>query len=146
MIMVSINFNSMGLKAVRLWAGSLLTASLLLAFSSSPVTAQLEACDFLLSPEDLNTFPTDAEDEDRVVLGQLRDRPYVVLLTYRLQENLPAIRACIPDAFLTSSRLGSYVHIASYQRYRDAKDLARRISESLDIDVRVIHHSRLGRR
>ncbi len=78
------------------------------------------------------------------MIGQVSGRPYIVLLTHDLQESLPIIRACIPDAFLTSSRLGSYIHIASFDNYRDAKELTEQIDESLNIDVRIIHRARLG--
>lgn len=107
-----------------------------------PASAQSEGCDFLVSPQDLNTLEGES---DRIVIGQFEDRPYVVLLTHHLQEHFPTIRACIPDAFVTSSRLGSYIQIASFDNYRDARDLANHIDESLDVNVRVIHHSRLGR-
>ncbi|MEM7793346.1 MAG: hypothetical protein AAF579_02710 [Cyanobacteria bacterium P01_C01_bin.118] len=106
------------------------------------VSAQSEGCDFLTSPQDLNTLEGES---DRIVIGQFEDRPYVVLLTHNLQAHFPAIRACIPDAFLTSSRLGSYIQIASFDNYRDARDLAEHLDQSLDVNVRVIHHNRLGR-
>ncbi|MFG6105491.1 hypothetical protein U2F10_24800 [Leptothoe sp. EHU-05/26/07-4] len=105
------------------------------------VSAQSEDCDFLVSPQEFNTF----ENDDRIVIGHVTSRPYIVLLTHDLEESLPTIRACIPDAFLTSSRLGSYVHVASFDNYRDAKELVNSIDESLSLDVRVIHRARLGR-
>ena len=95
----------------------------------------------MVSPQAYNT----AEGDDRIVIGRVNDRPYIVLLTSDLQDNLSPIRACIPDAFLTSSSLGSYIHIASFDNYRDARELADHMSESLDLDVRIIHQSRLGR-
>ena len=102
--------------------------------------AQPEDCGFLTSPQELNTF----ENEDRLVIGRVSGRPYVVLLTHDLEQNLPTLRACVPDAFLTSSRLGRYVHIASFGNYSDARELADFIDESLGLDVRVIHRARLG--
>lgn len=95
----------------------------------------------MVAPQEFNT----TESDGKIVIGQVRGRSYIVVLTYNLQENLPALRACVPDAFLTSSRLGSYMHIASFNNYRDARELAKQIESSLDIDVRVIHRSRLGR-
>ncbi|MEM1240923.1 MAG: hypothetical protein AAGI45_13865 [Cyanobacteria bacterium P01_H01_bin.26] len=110
--------------------------------SSGDGLAQTDSCSFLEAPQSFNTF----EQGDRIVIGQAGDRPYVVLLTGRLQDNLSAVRSCIPDAFLTSSRLGSYIHIAAFDNSRDARDFASQLREALDLEVRVIHHSRLGRR
>ena len=120
----------------------LTTAITLLRLPSSTVSAQSQEsadCGFLVSPQEFNTFET----EDRIVIGQVSTRPYIVLLTDDLEDSLPVIRACIPDAFLTSSRLGSYIHIASFNSYRDAKELTEQIDESLDLNVRIIHRARL---
>ncbi len=131
------------LNAFPKFIGCLATASTLLVLPSVKALAQSqpsEDCGFLVSPQEFNTF----ESDDRIVIGQVSDRPYIVLLAYDLQEGLPIIRSCIPDAFLTSSRLGSYIHIASFDNYRDAKELTEQIDESLDIDVQIIHRARLG--
>lgn len=119
----------------------LTTLSILLWLTPTRLSAQSEECRFLVSPQEFNT----SEENDRVVIGQIRGRPYTVLLNYEIQSNLPLIRACIPDAFLTSSRRGPYIHIASFDTYRDARDLADVISNSLNIDIRVIHRNRLRR-
>ena len=58
-------------------------------------SAQSDECSFLESPQEFNTV----ENDGRRVIGRDTGRPYIVLLTHDLQENLPAIRACIPDAF-----------------------------------------------
>lgn len=117
----------------------LATASLCLAVPKVSVLAQVVRCSFLASPQNLNTL----EGSDAISIGQLRNRPYVVLITTNLEEQLPIVRACIPDAFLTSSRLGSYMRVASLDNYWDARNLADHIGESLDIHVRVIHENRL---
>ena len=121
-----------------------LTVAVMFGLLSSPGhgLAQTDSCSFLEAPQAFNTI----ERDDRIVIGQADDRPYVVLLTGRLQDNLPTVRSCIPDAFLTSSRLGSYIHIAAFDNSRDARNLASQMREALDLEVRVIHHSRLGRR
>lgn len=133
------DFNATSLGVWRQHICCLATAILFLSLPVVPVSAQSEDCSFLASPEELNTLT----DTDKITIGQLRNRPYVVLLTHNLQDNLPIIRTCIPDAFLTSSRLGSYIHVASFYRYREARDLAEYISSSLDVNVRVIHLNRL---
>ena len=107
--------------------------------NSRALAQQSEDCSFAGSPQNLNTAVTG----EPISIGQLRDRPYIVLITYDLDKNLPFVRACIPDAFLTSSRLGSYIRVASLDDYWDARDWADRIGESLDIYVRVIHENRL---
>lgn len=132
------NFGTENLKRLR---------QLICCFAISSATfwpianasAQSTGCSFLPSPEEFNTFP----ENDKIVIGQIRRQPYVVLLTYNLQDNFPLIRNCIPDAFLTSARLGSYIHIASFSDYRDARDLSKSIAESLGLDIRVIHLNRL---
>lgn len=116
-------------------------ASICLSLSVRRVFAQSEECSFFLSPQGYNT----SEGDGRIVIGRVRERPYVVLLTSDIEDNISAIRACIPDAFLTSSSLGSYMHIASFNNYREAKELADHMNDSLGIDVRIIHQNRLGR-
>ncbi|MEO0868602.1 MAG: hypothetical protein AAFY17_09170 [Cyanobacteria bacterium J06642_11] len=101
--------------------------------------AQSETCSFWSYPQNLNTL----EENGPTIIGQLRNRPYVVLITTDLEAKLPLVRACIPDAFLTSSRLGSYIRVASLDDYWDARDLADHIGESLDTYVRIIHENRL---
>ena len=116
------------------------TASIFLSLPISPASAQSQDCGLLVSTQDLNTF----EGRDgRTVIGQLRRRPYVVVLTRDLHENLPVIRSCVPDAFLTSSRLGSYIHIASFDSYGEAKTLGINLTKALDLRVRVVHLNRL---
>lgn len=136
-------FPSFGYTTWKVWRQSLCccaTAGIFLLLPIFPASAQSEDCSFLASTQDLNTF--DGRD-GRIVIGQLRSRPYVVLVTHDLQDHLLLIRACIPDAFLTSSRLGSYIHIASFDSYRDARALGKSMTEALDVKVRVIHINRL---
>ena len=136
-----LSFGDTDLNSFQKFMCCLATASTFMMLSVGGVSAQSEDCDFLVSPQEFNTF----ENDDRIVIGHVTSRPYIVLLTHDLEESLPTIRACIPDAFLTSSRLGSYVHVASFDNYRDAKELVDSIDESLSLDVRVIHRARLGR-
>ena len=135
------NFNNISLNNLRQCLCCLTTASIILLLSPVSVSAQSADCGFLVAPQTYNTV----EGDGRIVIGRVPDRPYIVLLTHHLQENLSSIRTCIPDAFLTSSSLGSYVHIASLNNYREAKELADDINQALSLDVRIIHHRRLGR-
>lgn len=137
---MSPNFGYTTSKAWRQFLCCYATASILLFLPVPPASAQSEDCGLLGATQDLNTF----EGRDgRTVIGQLRRRPYVVVLTRDLQENLPAVRSCVPDAFLTSSRLGSYIHIASFDSYREAKTLGANLTKALDLRVRVVHLNRL---
>lgn len=113
-----------------------------LLLPSSRSWAQSEDCSFLASPQTFNTFE---RDDGIIVIGHVRTQPYIVLSTADPQANLPVIRTCVPDAFLTSSQLGRYVQVASFDNYREAKDLAELMNDSLDVDIWVIHRNRLGR-
>lgn len=125
---------------VRKYFWCLATFSLCFLGPDARVLAQQsEDCGLLEAPQNLNTSVA----SESIAIGQLRNRPYVVLITYDLQQNLSSVRACVPDAFLTSARLGSYIRVASLDNYWDARDLADRIGESLNIYVRVIHENRL---
>lgn len=117
------------------------TVSMCLLLPSFRGWAQSEVCSFSASPQRFNTF----ERDGIIVVGYERTRPYVVLSATDLQANLPVIRTCAPDAFITSSRLGRYIQVASFDNYREARDLAELMEDSLDVDIRVIHRSRLGR-
>lgn len=138
--MVPYIYGEISLNNVQKCLYCLATLSLCLTGTNSRVLAQQsEDCSFLASPQNLNT----AAGSDAISIGQLPNRPYVVLITHDLQEHLPPVRACIPDAFLTSARLGSYIRVASLDNYWDARDWADHIGESLGIYVRVIHENRL---
>ncbi|MEM6255349.1 MAG: hypothetical protein AAF821_20740 [Cyanobacteria bacterium P01_D01_bin.156] len=100
---------------------------------------QSQPCSFLVSPQHLNT----AEGSNVTSIGQLDNRPYIVLITTDLEARLPIVQTCIPDSFVTSSRLGSYIRVASLDNYWDAKALADHMSDVLDMQVRVIHENRL---
>ena len=140
MILGSFSIGAPNLNSLQKSICCLTTASAFLLLPTITASAQSDECSFLESPQEFNTV----ENEDRRVIGRDASRPYIVLLTHDLQENLPAIRACIPDAFVTSSRLGSYLHIASFSAYGDARELVNFINESLELDVRIIHRARLG--
>ncbi|MBX2864434.1 MAG: hypothetical protein KTR27_12865 [Leptolyngbyaceae cyanobacterium MAG.088] len=137
------NRGSAGFLNIRLVLGFLTTFITFWVLPSSHVSAQVESseeCSFLTSPQEFNTFDRD----EKIVIGRIKSRPYIVLSTRHLQESLSVLRTCVPDAFLTSSRRGSYIHIASFTSYADARALAEMIAESMDhIDVRVIHRNRL---
>ena len=137
---MSLNTGDTRLNNLLKFMSCLVTVSTLLWLPNSSASAQSDNCDFLVVPQAYSTI----EKDDRIVIGQLSDRPYIVLQTYDLEESLPAIRTCIPDAFLTSSRLGRYIHVASFDNYSDANELTESMHEFLDIDVRIMHRTRLG--
>lgn len=132
----------MGLNGLRKIICLIATVSVCLLLPNSRGWAQSEDCSFLASPQTFNTFE---RDDGIIVIGHVRAQPYIVLSTTDPQSSLPVIRTCVPDAFLTSSRLGTYVQVASFDNYREAKDLAELMSDSLDVDIRIIHRNRLGR-
>ena len=140
MILRSLSIGNPNLNSFQKFVCCLTTASAFLLWPNVGASAQSDECGFLESPQEFNTI----ENDERLVIGRAAGRPYIVLLTHDLQENLPTIRACIPDDFLTSSRLGRYMHIASFSAYSDARELANFIDESLGLDVRIIHRARLG--
>jgi hypothetical protein len=73
-----------------------------------------------------------------IVLGDLPDSPYVVAVPGREDVTLEAVRQCVPDAFLTKSRLGSYIRAGAFPHRSDAEKLSRHL-RSLKLDARVMY-------
>ncbi len=91
-------------------------------------------CEFFSEPQRYNTETT----EDAIVIGYRSDRPYRVVLFSTDRETLDEVRACVLDAFVTRSRLGSYIQIASFDRRDDAETISR-ILRSSGYRARVVY-------
>ncbi|MGC1308209.1 MAG: hypothetical protein WA885_13360 [Phormidesmis sp.] len=84
-----------------------------------------QACEFLPESEPLNTQILEDEDEAVIVIGNQLDRRYRVIVRSNNPDNLAAIRACVPDAFLTRDRLGSHIRVGSFARRSEAEAMHR---------------------
>jgi hypothetical protein len=59
-----------------------------------------------------------------IVLGRRTDYRYVVVVPTPSQLTLNAVRQCVPDAFLTRSKLGPYVHAGAFPNRAGAESLS----------------------
>lgn len=95
---------------------------------------EVSACDWLVTPAHINS----EQQGDVIVIGALSDRPYLVVLPHGDTDALALVRRCIPDAFLTQSRLGNYIQAGAFRHRSEAHDLARVMSRE-GFRPRVIH-------
>ena len=97
-----------------------------------------ETCDtFSFDAGFLNTDET-LEDSSVTIIGHLPDHNYVVVVPGRRESLLTEVRQYIPDAFMTSSRLGAYVHAGAFENRSAAEDLSMRL-QACDIRSRVVY-------
>lgn len=92
------------------------------------------ACELFAEPQQFNT----QVQGDVIVIGAQADRRYQVILPNPHEATLPALRDCVTDAYLTQSRMGSYIHIGSFDNRQDARNL-RHILREAGYRARVIY-------
>ena len=98
---------------------------------SLPVQAE---CTLFSEPQRFNTQVTD----DVVVIGRRPNHPYSVVVIDDSEATLATLRLCVLDAYLTRSRLGGYIHVASFSKRQDAEAITR-ILRGDDYPARVIY-------
>ena len=103
-----------------------------------PSTYANEVCD-ALSVES-GTLNTDDPPEDGaiIIIGHLPEHNYVVVVPGRRESLLIDVRRYVPDAFMTSSRLGSYVHAGAFENRGDAESLSMQL-RACKIRSRVVY-------
>ena len=99
-------------------AGSLASGAIAWLTAASPSRA---ACNFFSIPQRFNTVTAG----DVIVLGQLPEQPYRVIVLGGDARSLTSIRQCVLDAFATESRLGAYIQVGSFDNRRDAENIQR---------------------
>lgn len=107
-------------------------ARVVLGASTSAITclaianASYAACEVFSVPQRYNTQTTD----EVTVIGYQPDRPYRVVVFSEDREMLNNLRACVLDAFVTRSRIGSYIQVASFDGRGDAENISRILRRS----------------
>ncbi|MGB3672209.1 MAG: hypothetical protein WA783_01320 [Phormidesmis sp.] len=98
--------------------------------------ASYAACEFFSEPQRYNT----QTDGEVIVIGYQLERPYRVVMFSEDRETLDSVRACVLDAFVTRSRIGSYIQVASFDRRDDAETISR-ILRGSGYQARVIYRN-----
>lgn len=103
-----------------------------------PNVQATEHCDIILFDSDsTNTFP-EVEEDGVTIIGHLPNLNYVVVVPGQRESLLIDIRRYVPDAFMTTSRLGDYVHAGAFDTRRDAEVLSRKL-RACKIRSRVVY-------
>lgn len=92
------------------------------------------ACEFFSEPQRFNT----RTEGDVIVIGGQRQQPYRVMIIGDDEAILSAIRECVLDAFVTRTRLGTYIQVGSFASRQDAETI-RRILQKEGYHPRVIY-------
>jgi hypothetical protein len=74
-----------------------------------------------------------------ITLGQPCDRPYIVVIPTSNPELLQQVQDHVPTAFLTESRLGSYILAGSAPRRSEASSVTRQLRRQGFVDARVVY-------
>ncbi|TAE54137.1 MAG: hypothetical protein EAZ76_10370 [Nostocales cyanobacterium] len=73
-----------------------------------------------------------------IVIGNVSEKPYVVVVPGNSQQLLTQIRKYIQDAFLTQNRLGTYIYAGGYKNRFQAQCWTNLLN-SQGIDARVVY-------
>ncbi|MEO0539392.1 MAG: hypothetical protein AAFZ80_00855 [Cyanobacteria bacterium P01_A01_bin.105] len=93
-----------------------------------------QACGVLPQSQLLNTERLD----DIVHIGALPWRPYRVILPYPEADVIGSVRTCVPDAYLSQSRLGPFIQVGSFTTRSEAEGVHRQFRQA-GYSTRVIH-------
>jgi len=91
------------------------------------------------TPIELCAAHNSLQQDDRTILGNLPDSPYVVVVPGRGNELLLRVRECVPDAFQTNQRLGGYIRAGAFPNRRSAEQLSKHLRRSFQLDARVMY-------
>lgn len=73
-----------------------------------------------------------------IVVGRQSNLPYVVVVPGQTNNLLNQVRICAPDAFLSRSRQGNYVHAGAFAHRAKAESLTW-LLRSQGLDARVVY-------
>lgn len=73
-----------------------------------------------------------------IVIGRTKETPHIVVVPAHSPSTLNLVRQCVPNAFLTNSRLGNYVHAGAFADYNWAASLSAML-RSRGLDARVVY-------
>lgn len=117
-----------------LGTGSLIWGSLLAGLAQAQPSAPLACRPLALGVTGFNTI---AQGEI-IVLGRSQDYRYGVIVPSNDPAVLGAVQQCVPDAFLTRSRLGTYVNAGAFADRAAAESLSWFL-RSRGLDARVVY-------
>lgn len=107
----------------------------LLAVQSKPALANTICEDMEFVVATINTLDDDSEV---TLIGHLPGRNYVVVVPGHQEDTLLEIRRYVPDAFFSSSRLGSYIHAGAFDNRSMAETLSKQL-RACKIRSRVVY-------
>ena len=132
--------------AVSLLAWTLGSATVYAQPSSPPTSNAIdppESPEFTESSETTSTegfcsLQNSLQQDEAIILGDIPDAPYVVVVPGEGGDLLDAVRQCVPDAFQTHSRLGRYIRAGAFLNRGSAEQLSRHL-RSIKLDARVVY-------
>ncbi len=128
----------MGLSLVALLFAALPVFSQPGSIASGPASEAAsgasETCEFFSTTQRYNT----QTNGDVIVIGAQAGRRYRVIVVGQRENELAAIRACVVDAFMTTSSLGSYIHVGSFGSRSDAESI-RRVLVRAGYPARIVY-------
>ena len=121
-------------KNAQVILGAIALATALMTWSDSSLaqSSAFAECTFH------NATQRSGDQEPVIILGKVPDAPYVVAVLKQDDVTLDTVRQCVPDAFQTRSRSGSYIRAGAFSRRSTAEKLSRYLN-TLNLDARVMY-------
>ena len=124
--MSRLNLSHLGISRLRMGCKTLLKLGIGATTWMSLATAGYASCELFSVPQQFNTQTVNSSAAETViVIGPQPDRPYRVVVSSTDRELLAEIKGCVLDALITSSRLGDYILVGSFDRRGDAETINR---------------------
>ncbi|WP_353930611.1 hypothetical protein WJM97_20465 [Okeanomitos corallinicola TIOX110] len=99
--------------------------------------SQLSPCSLPNTPK-LAQSMTGIRTRNVIVIGQVSEKPYVVVVPGNSDKILNQIRKYANDAFLTKNRLGPYIYVGGYTNRSQAQCWTHLLN-SQGLDARVVY-------
>lgn len=137
-----------GISSSMVWAFSpfaVLAQSIPFPFSESltPTRSPAISLNDESNPDELNdafcVSQNSLQQDEQIIVGDIPDFPYVVVVPGQGSDLLTEVRQCVPDAFQTDLRLGPYIRAGAFPDRRSAEQLSRYLRRSLKLNARVMY-------
>ena len=130
-----------GWQGLRMGVGLSALFLLLSATAVHALPGEEEVCEAVQRGPSLINTTEDADDNNVIVIGHFSNHNYVVIIPGRRDDLLEQVRRYVPDAFRSSSRLGSYIHAGAFESRREAETLSKQL-RACRIRARVVYFRR----
>lgn len=114
-----------------------ITTAIIWPALTSPAWTQPPLCNLTSFPPVAQSM-NNIQQSNLIVIGQVSERPYVVVVPGNSEQLLNIVRKYISDAFITQNRLGAYIYAGGYAN-RFQAECWTHLLNSQGLDARVVY-------